>query len=152
MALTDPVRTSTIEDFIELGENDEITYNNMALFTRDLTNGAFIYSFENVIGNYLDELREAAVECTVTDSEWIEYRYNPYRLSNTLYGTTQLYYVILFMNNMISIKDFNLNSRKILLLGKTELNRFIDMIMSAESNRIKLNREYIEEEKSGSSS
>lgn len=146
MAVTNPVKTSTIEDFIDLAENQEIDYNKLALFTKDVTNGAFIYSFENVLSTYMEELQALSQVYELTPQEKYKYRYNPYRMSNDLYNTTQLYWIILYLNDTCNAKDFDLKSGTIKLIPGTSLKKLIEMIVDAESMRIKLNREYMEEE------
>lgn len=145
MAITDPIRTSTIEDFIDLSENQEIDYNSLALFTEDITNSTFIYSFESVLNTYLEELKAISVEYTMTDKEYLEYRWRPYKMAQDLYGTTQLYFVILYINDTCNVKDFSLKSKTIKLIPGSRLKELLEMIVSAESNRISLNRDYVEE-------
>lgn len=144
MAITDPIRTPTMEDFVDLAENNEIDYNSMALFTQDITDESFIYSFENVLSTYMEELRSVSVLYEMTDKEYLKYRYRPYQLSYDLYKTTQLYWVILYLNDTCNAKDFNLKSKQIRLIPGRTLKDLLEMIQSAEKDRIRLNREYIE--------
>lgn len=141
MANSDPAKTYKVEDFIDMQENDSFTYATMALYMQSIVDKTIVYSSDNVLYDYLEEIKGKAVDYTFSDSEYMKYKYRPKLLAYDIYGSTELYFVILAMNNTCNIKDFN--KRTIKMLYKSDMSDLLNAIVSAEKNRISLNRESI---------
>lgn len=141
MANSDPAKTYKVEDFIDMQENDSFTYATMALYMQSIVDKTIVYSYDNVLYDYLEEIKSKAVDYTFSDSEYMKYKYRPKLLAYDIYGSTELYFVILAMNNTCNIKDFN--KRTIKMLYKSDMSDLLNAIVSAEKNRISLNRESI---------
>lgn len=141
MANSDPTKTYKVEDFIDMQENDSFTYATMALYMQSIVDKTIVYSSDNVLYDYLEEIKSKAVDYTFSDSEYMKYKYRPKLLAYDIYGSTELYFVILAMNNTCNIKDFN--KRTIKMLYKSDMSDLLNAIVSAEKNRISLNRESI---------
>lgn len=141
MANSDPAKTYKVEDFIDMQENDSFTYATMALYMQSIVDKTIVYSSDNVLYDYLEEIKSKAVDYTFSDSEYMKYKYRPKLLAYDIYGSTELYFVILAMNNTCNIKDFN--KRTIKMLYKSDMSDLLNAIVSAEKNRISLNRESI---------
>lgn len=141
MANSDPAKTYKVEDFIDMQENDSFTYSTMALYMQSIVDKTIVYSSDNVLYDYLEEIKSKAVDYTFSDSEYMKYKYRPKLLAYDIYGSTELYFVILAMNNTCNIKDFN--KRTIKMLYKSDMSDLLNAIVSAEKNRISLNRESI---------
>lgn len=138
-----PENTSTIEEFIDMGACDEITYKNFSILVKFIGESSVIeYAQDNIIYDYMDELLAKAKDFELSDSDYIKYRYKPKLLSYDIYDTTELYFVILAINGMCSIKDFN--KRKIKLLYKSDMMNLLNQIYSAESDYILYNRKHIQ--------
>ena len=137
--------TYTVEDFIELGKNiDDIQYSKFAILSKassDVEN-PLIYAEHNVIYDYEDELKRLCQNVEMTDSELNKYKFKPKLLSYDLYGSTELYFVILFINNIYNIKDFN--RKNIKLIKKADMISILESIYNAEENYISSNRSNIE--------
>lgn len=133
--------TYTVEDFIELGKDiDDIQYSKFAILSKaaaDITN-PILYPEHNVIYDYEEEFKALSQYITMTDSEYLKYRYKPKLLSYDLYGSTELYFTILYLNGMYSIKDFN--RRNIKLIKKSSMIKLLEAIYNAEKNYITSNR------------
>lgn len=143
MPINNPAKTSTLSDFINMKDNDNFTYANLALYMYSIDDKTVIYSSDNVIYHYREELKAASIKYTFTEKEYHKYKYRPKLLAYDIYGSTEMYFVILAINDMCSIKDFN--KRTINILYKQDLSRLLNQIASAEENRIKINRNAIEE-------
>lgn len=141
MANSDSAKTYKVEDFIDMQENDSFTYATMALYMQSIVDKTIVYSSDNVLYDYLEEIKSKAVDYTFSDSEYMKYKYRPKLLAYDIYGSTELYFVILAMNNTCNIKDFN--KRTIKMLYKSDMSDLLNAIVSAEKNRISLNRESI---------
>lgn len=134
-----PETAKTIEEFVELGNTDDITYNNFAILATSTDRDSSVLLPENnVIYDYIKEIKEKCVELEFSDEDVIRYRYNPKKFCYHVYGHTELYFIILAINNMCSFKDFN--KKKIKVLYKSDLINLMDQISSAESDYIDKNR------------
>ena len=77
----------------------------------------------------------------MTDSEFNKYRFKPKRLAYDLYGSTELYFAILFTNGICNIKEFN--RKNIKLIKKSDMILLLEAIYNAERNYISTNRSNI---------
>ena len=106
MATSDPAKTHTIEDFIDMKSNDNFTYATMALYMQSIVDKTTIYSSDNVLYTYLEDIKSFAIDYTFTEEEYQKYKYRPKLLAYDIYGSTELYFVILPINDTCNIKDF----------------------------------------------
>ena len=137
-----PERTETIKDFIDMGDTDDITYANFSILVKCIGENSIVqYAQDNIIYDYLPELNERTVTLTMTDNEFIKYRYKPKLLAYDLYGSTEVYFVIMALNGICNIKDFN--KKKLKLLYKSDLLELLNEIYSAESDYILYNRVHL---------
>lgn len=136
--------TYTVEDFIELGKDiDDIQYSKFAILSRaasDVTN-PLIYPEHNVIYDYEEEFKKLSLNVEMTDSEFNKYRFKPKLLAYDLYGSTELYFAILFTNGICNIKEFN--RKHIKLIKKSDMILLLEAIYNAEQNYISTNRSNI---------
>lgn len=140
-----PEKTATIEEFIDMKGTDDITYSQFSILVKCIGKNSVVqYAQDNIIYDYLDELNESAVEYEMTDDEFVKYRYKPKLLAYDLYGSTEIYFVIMALNGMCNIKDFN--KRKLKLLYRSRLLELLNEIYSAESEYIKYNRLHLDDE------
>lgn len=136
--------TYTVEDFIELGKSiDDIQYSKYTIFSKpiDLSNNPIIYPENNVIYDYEEEFKTLAEKVEMTDMEFLKYKYKPKLLSYDLYGTTELYFTILFLNGTCNIKDFD--RRVVKLIRKQYMIELLESIYNAEHNYLQNNRTQI---------
>ena len=141
MANIDPARTYRLSDFIDLKDNDEFTYDKYALYMQSYDGEHTIYSSDNAIYTYLEEMKQYAVDYTFTEEEYRKYKYRPKLLAYDVYGSTELYFVILALNDTCNIKDFT--KRKVKMLHQSTLAEFLSQIYNVETNRLYLNRKSI---------
>lgn len=142
----EPYKSSTIQEFIDMGTDDEFTHYNFSIL--ELMDGNLEIPISNIIENdYLDELRAIAVDFEFSDEDFITYKYKPHLLSLVLYETPELYFIILAINDMVSKKDFS--EKKIKLISKENMINILNYIYNAESEYIEDNRTKLEESKQG---
>lgn len=127
--------TYTIEDFINSSNSSDINYETTSLIQR--INGYTMISY-NIFNDYIDELNDLAVYVTLTNEEYNKYLYRPKILSFDLYGSTELYFLILMLNNICNVKEFNFKRLK--LLKVDDLQKFISAVYNSEKNTLSLNR------------
>lgn len=143
-----PELTQTVEDFIALGISDEMTYSNFSVLAKCIDESSILYAQDNVIYDYLEELKSSCVTIELTDEDAIRYRYNPKRLSYQIYGSTELYFIILALNGMCSFKDFN--KKHIKVLYKRDLQSLLTQIYNAEAEFLSKNRNHIKKQETDS--
>lgn len=143
MISTSPETTSTIESFISFKNSDKnIYYSNLSIFEKSIDGEQLLLSY-NVLNDYYDELMDSAVTVELTDAEFNIYQYNPKRLSLYLYDSTEYYYIILFINQMASVKEFN--KKKIKLIRPKALSNILSAIYSSEQSFLISNQNLLKE-------
>ena len=105
-----PSETYTIDQFIACQSDTDINYKNLSFvdkinykeLSRDIH-----YSTYNVVSDYIDELRnEYCVNVILSDKELTKYIYRPKLLCYDIYGSGEIAYIILVINDMYSAKQF----------------------------------------------
>lgn len=130
MALPD--KTITVEEFINSGKNVTIDYINFSFLSR-LQNGTVV-SVLNVVNDYIEELRNACVTVELTQAQQYAYFYKPKLLCYDIYGSPELYYVILLINDMADVKEFT--KPRIKMLRKEYMSMLMSYIYNAEYKAI----------------
>ena len=123
-----PENTTTIEEFISAGSNASISYFNLS-FLNKAQNGTYV-TVLNAVSDYLDELKNAAINVKLSDEQQRTYFYKPKLLCQDIYGNPELYYIILLMNDMADVKEFT--KPVIKMLRKDHMNSIIGYIYDAE--------------------
>lgn len=143
MAITggsDPQYTYTLKQFIKLADSDKITYQKFSILNRSLTNPNLIYSIDNLLYTYMDDIKKRRKRVSVSSEEKIKYIYRPKLLSYDIYGSLELYFVLLAMNGMCNAKEFDLIDNIFYALPPTDLSDIMTSIKNAENQYINLNR------------
>lgn len=130
-----PEKTYTIEDFIKSGKGVTLTYQNLSL--KNNIGDKIKFPFMNVFNTYLDDIVDSALIKTVklNDEEYARYEFRPKLLAYDIYGSTDLYFVILAINRILSPKDFRV--KKLKMISKQDLNTIMTYIYNAEKGLIK---------------
>lgn len=126
--------TTTIAEMIKAGENVEMTYYNSSYIERV---GNIEYSVHNILYDYMEDIEPYLQTITLSDLEYTKYKYRPRLLAYDLYGSTDLYFLIMIFNNICDIKDFNI--KKIKLLSRANLS-IINKIFITEKDYLDRNR------------
>lgn len=137
-----PELSYTLEQFIDCKSSDPITYHNLSLLAKPITGTGIIYSTDNIIYDYLDELKAVAEKVQLGQESYMKYRFKPKLLAYDLYGTTEYYFILLAINGICSVKDFDL--KRINVIEPSILATLINNIYVAEEDYIKQNRKKIE--------
>lgn len=141
LSTTKVEETYTLEDFIELGkEIDDIQYSKFSILSKAVSGvtNPILYSTHNIIYDYEEEFKTLALTVDLTDEEYRKYRLKPKLLAYDVYGSTEIYFVILFLNGMYNIKEFD--RRTIKLIKKDIMIELLGAIYNAEQNYILNNR------------
>jgi len=129
---TDIINSYTMTEFIALGEaSDAVDYTKLSFIE---TYNSRDYTICNVLTDYLYELKNDAITVTLSNAEQLKYRYRPKILSYDVYGTTELYYIILLLNGICNVKEFDFTSLK--MLKKDDMSNFLSEIYTANKSDI----------------
>lgn len=123
-----PQKTTTIEEFIESGNSVTLTHFNLS-FLDKISNGTLV-SIRDTISDYIEELRNAAVNVELTYEQQLAYFYKPKLLCYDIYGNPELYFVILLMNDMADVKEFT--KPVIKMLKKEHMSELMGYIYNTE--------------------
>ena len=137
---SEPQLTYTLNQFIALKDVDRIVYRRYSIMQRSLTNEELLYCIDNVIHTYMDEMKKKRKIVSVTESERIKYAYKPKLLAYDVYGSTELFFILLALNGMCNMKQFDLIERKFFALTPQDCAQFMSDIYNAEGDYLKLNR------------
>ena len=135
MSMKNPALTYTLDNFIAMKKIDDMTYYNFSIL--EVINGVE-HLDHNIVEDYLPQLQSACVPIPLTDEEYKKFKYAPDLLAYTVYGSVQLDFVILLLNDMIDSKEFDLKVVK--LPYASVLAQFMSDVYSKESSYINLNR------------
>ena len=137
-------QTRTIQDMINLKDQDPLTYYSLSILAKSITDDGLLYSSDNIIYTYLEELNQVAEEVEMNDQEYIRYCYKPKLLAYDVYGSTELYFVLLALNGTCNVKDFN--KRKFKAIKADVLLDLLNKIYNAEEEYIRYNRKNVGED------
>ena len=135
MASRTPATTYTLDSFIEMKVADDMTYYNFSILE---INGNIQHLDRNVIEDYIPELEDLSVKIKLTDDQFRKYKYAPDLLAYDLYGSVQLDFIILLVNDMVDPKEFDRKTIK--LPYASTLSKFLNSVYNGEYNYIAMNR------------
>lgn len=141
--LNNPATTYTIDQMIALKNSDSITYKNFSILQKSLQDDSLVYSIDNVIYDYMDEINQYKRLVGFSDMEVVKYKYKPKLFSYDVYGSTECYFVIMALNGICNVKEFDLIDHTIWALNPNDMYTIMNLISRAEKTRIALNRDNI---------
>ena len=127
----------TLEGFIDHKSTEEFSYKNFSVLAA-CESGEVLFTINNVVDDYIDELLELSTEVHLSDEERRKFEYRPWLLAYDVYGSVQLDFILLLVNDMIDPKEFD--RKKIKLPYASKLSRFLNSVYSGEYNYIAMNR------------
>ncbi len=135
MLIASPALTYTLDDFISMKLSDDMTYYNFSIL--EMIDGVE-HLDSNIVETYIDILKSGCMKIELSAGELKKYRYNPDLLAYDLYGSVQLDFIILILNDMYDPKEFN---KTTLYLPKPNtLSKFLNAVYSKESGYLEQNR------------
>jgi hypothetical protein len=115
--------------------SDDMTYYNFSIL-QVIDNVEHLDS--NLVEIYINELKGNCINVKLSDTELNKYRYNPDLLAYDLYGSVQLDFVILLVNDIYDPKEFI--KKNIVLPYSSTLSSFLNAVYSKENEYIQQNR------------
>lgn len=130
-------KTYTLEDFVSSKKSDEMTYYNFSILDCSFDNSVE-FSIDNIVYDYLDELKDYAELVPLTDAEYYRYRHRPYLLAYYLYGAVELGFIINALNDFI--EDYDFDMKEVLIISPENLSDCLGRIYSNNINYLAYNR------------
>jgi hypothetical protein len=130
-----PATTYTLDDFIQMKISDDMTYYNFSIL--QVIDG-IEHLDHNLIEDYLPELKSVCLTITLNPQEFTRYKYNPDLLAYDVYGSVQLDFILLLLNDTIDPKEFD--RRTLILPYSSSLAAFLNTVHSKEAEYIGENR------------
>ena len=90
-----------------------------------------------ITDDYFDEFKKASVRVELTEDEILKYKYRPKLLSYDIYDNAELYYIILRLNDLYNVKDFNLGKKYLYLIPKAKLKEYLSDVYTQENANAK---------------
>lgn len=118
MAKFSPENTYTLDQFIQAGRMTTVSYNAFS-YREPVSNGTIV-SILNTIDDYMPEIMDYAVNVQLDRLQYMKYRFKPKLLCYDVYGNTEVYWIILRMNGIIDVKDFDYKILKMLRVDDME--------------------------------
>ena len=135
MAISNPALTYTLDDFISMKISDDMTYYNFSIL--EVIDGVE-HLDSNLVEIYLEELKSQCISVQFSEEELKKYKYNADLLAYDLYGSVQLDFVILLLNDMYDRKEFT--KKNVILPHSSTLSKFLNDVYSKEEGYIQQNR------------
>lgn len=123
---------TTVEDFIQ--EYDIETIRMDTVFLRQVfwekgMEHKLVVAESALIDKYLEEIEQHKTAITLSTTEYYKYRYNPKLMAYDVYGTTELWFLLMAANELYSIIDFDL---RVVKAYRTDILQKIDRMLSLE--------------------
>ena len=106
---------STIQSIIDEGLDLKMTMNDLC-FREVMTNSSgemFVINMYNLYEKYYELLLEHTTTVTLSDEEYRKYRFQPKLLARDLYGNQDIYYLLLRVNHIYSVINFDFTEMKV---------------------------------------
>jgi hypothetical protein len=96
-----------------------------------------VINFESLLTQYRYFLKKHIVILTLTDDQYLNYRFKPKSLSYDLYGTIEMASMLLSINNVVSVSEFDFKKVKVFDSG---IKDFINEVLNKEKAKITANK------------
>ncbi len=100
---------STMKEVIEEGLELKMTIKDLC-FKEVITNSSgdmFVINMYNLYEKYYELLLEDVTTVVLTEQEYLKYKYQPRLLAKDLYGNPDIYYLLLRLNYVYSVINFD---------------------------------------------
>lgn len=101
------------------------------------TGNNLIVNHTSIINKYYYIFLKYTYMVELSEEDYLIYRYNPKRFCYDRYGTTELWSLLLKINNIISVSEFNVRKLRVF---DTDIDQVINEIMILESEEIQRNK------------
>lgn len=133
---SNPESTTTLTDLITEGSTSEVQLSTTHYLLRI---GENIFPISNALDSYMDFLMDICIDVKLDDKELDKYYQNPKALSRDLYGTMDLWYILLRVNRCSS--PFNFKSKTLKVMHPDRLD-IINKMLNLCEERLSKTKNY----------
>jgi hypothetical protein len=133
------LNVATIPELIEYMKTQDITHSNLhlkATFTPDVS--SLMINSSSILDRYVDFIKLNSSIIVFSDNDFRKYKFQPKKLSLVIYQTTELWSLLLKINNMASILEFTKN--RILAPSAAVVFNLLNEIIILEKKQIEVNK------------
>lgn len=136
----DVTKIKTIEDLISLGKKNSLTLNNTNLYTnKDDIN----FPYQNIFReHYRSLIMRYCKKLQLSEKLCYHYKFKPKTFCLDLYKSTDMWHLLLWINNMTSIIEFDENRIKNLIIIHPDSLEILDKILEKEKVVLAENDKY----------
>lgn len=124
-----------------IARGKSMDYRNDDIFLKSIINTGsdnIVINAEYLLDNHIDTfINKYCEEYTLTYEEFSHFKYNPKLMSSNYYGTPEFWSIILRVNGMTSILDFN---KRTILILKRSFKKSIEELLNLEKTTIGRNK------------
>ena len=142
MGTTNLSEEYTLQGFIGHKTTQEFSYMNFSII-EPCESGEILFTIKNLVDDYLDELLDICETVTITNEERMYYSYRPWLLAYNIYGNSELYWLVMLLNDIPTPNEFE-NFTKLKLPKAEYLDDILSEIYESESEYISKNRKDVE--------
>lgn len=131
----------TLDSWISAFREEQVSVDT-TVFKYAISDGTRVRVFpdESILGKYSNELEELLTRITLTKEEYQIYEYNPHSFAYHLYGNANLWFLILYANELHSVTEFTINPIKVY---NPAVIRLLNRIILTEQGRIDENAQEV---------
>jgi hypothetical protein len=131
-------RTSTIQELIDAGKRLHYSPDKMHVKDTFINKDGelVIFNIYSLMDRFMDLLDPFIQEVELTDNEYLKYRFQPKRLCVDVYNTIDMAPIILKINNMVSLLEFD---QQTIRLFKPSVMSILNEIVVLEKDRYNSN-------------
>lgn len=136
----------TIEDFVREYNVESVRMDTVffrQVFWERGMDHKLVVTGDALIDKYLEEIEEQKTTVALSTEEYYKYRYNPKLMSFDIYGTTELWFLIMAANELYSIIDFDL---RVVKAYRTDILQKITRMIDLEHEFKQINDEEVRNE------
>ena len=125
---------ATIQELIDSVKRLEISYRNLHtyFYLKNKNDEIIKVPYKSIFREYKDFFKSSIIKVTFKPEEVNIYRFGPKKLSLDLYKTVELWSVLLELNDMTSIYEFNLEKQPINVYDPTTFKRLLNEVLILE--------------------
>lgn len=127
----DTTNINKVKEYLNNGIDNSFILTNF--LKKELENSNEIIVFNILKEKYYELLDANKILIEFDETTYNKYKYKPKLLSYDLYGTIDLWYLLIIINDFKSITDFN--KKQIFILSPDKINTIIVKIIEMQDNK-----------------
>lgn len=130
------INKSTIQSIIDDGKESKLTTHDLSYkkVIKNSNGEKFIVNMSSIFDRYYDILKDHVVIAELSESDYLKYRFKPKVLSQDIYGTKDLHFLLLRLNNITSVTQFDF--REIKVFSKSVIKLLNEIVILENDNYI----------------